>query len=45
MLTRRLYGQITENIQEANNEEPSQTMVKINKAVFFYDFPQWICKA
>ena len=45
MLTRRLYGKITENVQEANRGEPSQTMVTINKAVLFCDFPQRICKA
>ena len=38
MLTRRVYGKITENVQEANSGEPSQTMVTINKAVLFFDF-------
>ena len=34
-----------ENVQEANNGEPSYTMVTINKAVLFYDIPQSICLA
>ena len=33
------------NVQEANNGEPSYTMVTINKAVLFYDIPQRICIA
>ena len=36
--TRRVYGKMIENVQYANNGEPSQTMVTINKAVLFYDF-------
>ena len=28
-----------ENVQEAKNGEPSQTMATINKAVLFYNIP------